>query len=104
MIQHKINFELLAWETPFNGIRHKIYKDDNKIVRLVEYSKEMPSHWCKTGHYGMILDGEFEVEFEDKKIQFKKGDGVFIPSGEEYKHRAKVLTDFVSAIFIENNE
>ena len=61
----------------------------------------MPPHWCEKGHYGYILHGKFEIEYQNKKIIYQAGDGVFIPEGEKHKHRAKVLSEFVRAIFVE---
>ena len=102
MLQYKVNFNDLHWEEPFEGVKCKIFKHGDKLLRLVVYSKEMPLHWCEKGHYGYILDGKFEIEYKNEKIVYQTGDGVFIPDGKEHKHRAKVLSEFVKAIFIEN--
>ncbi len=102
MLQYKINFDEIEWEKPFEGVKCKIYKQGDKQLRLVEYSKGMPPHWCEKGHYGYILDGKFEIEYQNEKIIYQAGDGVFIPDGEKHKHRAKVLSDFVKVIFVEN--
>ena len=102
MLQHKIRFDDIEWESPIEGVRYKKYIYNNKQVRLVEYSKEMPPHWCEKGHYGMILEGEMEIEYPDEKIIYGKGDGVFIPVGAEHKHRGRVLTESVKVIFVED--
>ena len=102
MLRYKFNFDKLEWETPIEGVRSKIYKYGNKQLRLVEYSKEMPLHWCEKGHYGYILEGEFEIEYRKETLVYKAGDGVFIPEGEEHKHKARVLSEVVKAIFVEN--
>ena len=101
MLQYKIKFDDIEWESPVEGVRYKKYIHENKQVRLVEYSKEMPPHWCEKGHYGMILEGEMEIEYQNEKIIYGKGDGVFIPDGTEHKHRGRVLTEFVKVIFVE---
>ena len=102
MLQYQVNFDKLDWEEPLEGIKCKIYKYEDKQLRLIVYSKEMPLHWCEKGHYGYILDGKFEIELPNKKVIYQTGDGVFIPEGKEHRHRAKVLTEFVKVIFIEN--
>jgi len=102
MLQYKIEFDQLQTFEPMKGIQCKIYKHNNKQIRLVKYSKEMPLHWCNKGHYGYILEGEFEIEYLNKKIVYKTGDGVFIPDGEAHKHQAKVISDFVKVIFVED--
>lgn len=102
MLQYKINFEDLNWENPIKGVKSKTYKYEGKQLRLVVYTKEMPPHWCEKGHYGLILEGEFEIEFENETQIFRKGDGVFIPDGEQHKHKAKVLSESVKVIFVED--
>ena len=102
MLQYQVMFDRLPWEEPMVGVRHKIYKHGDRQLRLVEYSRNMPLHWCEKGHYGYILEGKFEIEYQNEKIIFQTGDGVFIPEGEEHKHRAKVLSEFVKVIFIED--
>ena len=102
MLQYKIDFDELDWEEPFEGVKCKIFKHSGKQLRFVVYSKEMPLHWCETGHYGYILDGTFEIEYQNEKVVYQTGDGVFIPDGKEHRHRAKVLSKYVKAIFVEN--
>ena len=102
MLQHKVNFDDIEWESPIEGVKYKKYKYNNKQMRLIEYTHEMPPHWCETGHYGLILEGEMEIEYPDEKIIYKKGDGVFIPDGAEHKHRGRVITESVKVIFIED--
>ena len=102
MIQYKTEFNNIEWQSPLQGVRHKVFIQKDKQIRLVEYTKDMPLHWCENGHYGMILEGKFEIEFENETIVYNKGDGVFIPNGKEHKHRAKVLSDVVKVIFVED--
>ncbi len=102
MLQYKVNFGDLNWEEPIEGVQCKIFKHGDKQLRLVVYSKKMPPHWCAKNHYGYILDGEFEIEYQNEKIVYRTGDGIFIPDGEEHRHKAKVLSDLVKIIFVEN--
>jgi quercetin dioxygenase-like cupin family protein len=102
MLQHKINFDNIEWEHPIKGVKYKKYIHNNKQMRLIKYTKEMPPHWCETGHYGLILEGKMEIEYPNEKIIYKKGDGVFIPDGAEHKHRGRVITESVKVIFIED--
>ena len=102
MIQYKVHFDDLAWERPMEGIRCKSYKDSHRQLRLVVYTREMAPHWCEKGHYGIILDGQFEIEYLDTQVIYQTGDGVFIPPGKEHKHKAKVLSEYVRALFVED--
>lgn len=101
MNRYKIVFADVEWDSPIPGVRHKVATVDDLKLRLVEYSPEMAPHWCTVGHVGQILTGTFEIEFNDGTQVFDAGDGVMIPSGEEHRHRAKVLSDVVRAIFVE---
>ncbi len=102
MLQYLTKFEELDWVEPIEGVKQKIYKYNGKQLRLVIYTKEMPPHWCENGHYGIILEGEFEIEFQNETQIYKSGDGVFIPPGEEHKHRARVLSKSVKVLFVED--
>jgi quercetin dioxygenase-like cupin family protein len=85
-----------------DGVRHKLFSFNDKYLRLVEYSSEMEPHWCERGHIGYILDGRFQIEFNDGVRIFNSGDGIVIPDGPDHKHKAKVLSDVVRAVFIED--
>ncbi len=103
MEQYKIDFESMAWESPAVGVRFKAYEQGGKRLRLVEFSKEfVEPDWCTNGHIGLILEGKMEIDFDGNVIIFKAGDGVFIPAGEEYKHKGRVLTGKVKAILVED--
>ena len=102
MGDYRIEFESICWERVMDGVRQKAVSEHGKRVRLVEYSKPMLPHWCEKGHYGYILQGRFEIEFEDGIRIFEKGDGVFIPEGKKYRHRARVLSNIVTVVFAED--
>ena len=102
MLQYHVKFKNLEWQAPIEGVRCKVYKHGDKQLRLVEYSKEMPLHWCEKGHYGYILEGEFEIEYRNERLVYQAGDGVFIPEGENNRHKARVLSEVVKVIFVEN--
>ena len=103
MERYKINFETMQWESPAEGIRFKAYEQDGRKLRLVEFAKDfVEPDWCTKGHIGYILEGQMEIDFDGKVIVFGPGDGVFIPAGEEHKHKGRVLTDVVKVILVED--
>ncbi len=103
MEQYRIDFESMEWESPAVGVRFKVYEQNGKKLRLVEFAKEfVEPDWCTKGHIGYILEGEMEIDFDGKKEVFGPGDGVFIQAGEKHKHKARVLTDTVKAILVED--
>lgn len=102
MERYKIDFESMAWEEPAAGVRFKAYEQGGRKLRLVEFGKEfIEQDWCTKGHIGYILEGQIEIDFDGKVIIFGPGDGVFIPAGEEHKHKGRVLTDIAKVILVE---
>jgi len=103
MVPYKIDFDSIPWETPAAGVRAKILKKDGKQLRLVEFTREfVEPDLCRKGHFGYVLEGELEIDFDGKRVLFAQGDGVFIPPGEAHKHMAKVKTDVVRLILVED--
>ena len=103
MEQYKIDFESMEWESPAVGVRFKAYEQNCRKLRLVEFSKEfVEPDWCEHGHIGYILEGQMEIDFNGKKDVFSPGDGLFIPAGQEHKHKARVITDKVKVIAVED--
>jgi mannose-6-phosphate isomerase-like protein (cupin superfamily) len=102
MTQYKVNFRSMPWTQTTNGVRQKIFKFDDRQLRLVEYSKLMPPHWCERGHVGYMLEGKMEVRFENEIQTYSAGDGVYLPAGPEHKHCARILTDTAIFVFVED--
>ena len=42
-----------------------------------------------------------EIEYENSKIIYKPGDGIFIPDGPDHKHQGRQLSEKVLVFFIE---
>ena len=101
-MRYKIDFSSLKPEIPFPGIEH-VYKDQKDIrMRVAEYRRSMEPHWCEKGHYGIMLEGTWDIEFPGETvIRFEKGDGVFLPPGKKHRHRARVVSKKVKVFFVE---
>lgn len=100
-VQYKVAFNELEWESPIEGVRHKCTEQDGLRLRLVEYSRQMPDHWCEEGHYGYIIEGRMEIEYENARVVYGPRDGVFIPDGPDHRHRGRALSDRVLVFFVE---
>jgi quercetin dioxygenase-like cupin family protein len=83
------------------GVRHKFVDQNNLRLRLVEYSSGMPPHWCEKGHYGYVIEGQMEIEYESGSVKYEPGDGIFIPDGPDHRHRGRALTGKVLVFFVE---
>lgn len=100
-IDYKVDFERIAWESPMAGVRHKYVDQAGQRIRLVEYSRDMPAHWCEKGHCGYLIGGEMEIEYADTTVTYHPGDGIFIPDGPEHKHKGRVLSEKALVFLIE---
>ena len=102
MEKYRIDFETVPWETTAVGVRFKAHEQEGRKLRLAEFTKEfVEADWCTKGHIGYVLEGRTEIDFDGKVIVFGPGDGLFIPTGEKHKHKAKVLTDTIKIILVE---
>ncbi len=104
MVSYKVDFQELEWISLMKGVREKSIRQNGKTIRLVEYTKEMEIHWCERGHYGCVQAGSIKMEFEKETYIYIPGDYIFIPGGDEHKHRATPLTDKVKIMYIENSD
>ena len=104
MMHYRIDFESLEWEVPFEGVRHKQMDQNGTRLRLVEYAREMPPHWCERGHAGMLLEGVMEIEYDSGIVRYEHGDALYMPSGEAHRHRAVVVTEKAVCFFIEQGQ
>jgi hypothetical protein len=101
-MKYRCDFETVQWTFPMDGVRHKVFPFEGRRLRLVEYSSDFEPHWCERGHAGQILEGRFQIEFDDGTEIFNAGDGISIPDGPEHRHRATVLSGIVRALFVED--
>jgi quercetin dioxygenase-like cupin family protein len=102
MSTYKVDFAKLSWEAPMTGLRFKALRQEGRQLRLVEYTPEMEPHWCEKGHVGYLLEGRFEIAFDEETVVYEPGDGVFIPPGRKHRHMGKALTEVVRAVFVED--
>ena len=103
MEECRIDFDSLPWESPVQGSRFKAFQRGDSKLRLVELTRDfVEPDWCRKGHIGYVLEGEMDVDFHGNVVRFSTGDGLFIPEGEENRHKATVVTDVVSLILVED--
>ncbi len=101
--QYLVDFKSMQWETQAAGVKFKAYQNGGKKLRLVEFTKEfVEPDWCRKGHIGYVLEGQMEIDFNRKMVIFGPGDGLFIPAGEQHQHKARILTDVLKVILIED--
>jgi len=81
----------MNWKSPASGVRQKVFLQGDQKIRLVEFSDGFEEKdWCTNGHAGYVLEGKLSVAFGGRVIDFKAGDGLFVPEGEAHKHKAMI--------------
>jgi len=103
MTQNKIEFENIKLETPKTGVEQKIFLKAGQRIRLVRFFDDfIEENWCAKGHIGYVTDGEMTIEFKGEKINYKKGDGLWIEHGDNNKHKVTIEKGkFVELILFE---
>jgi hypothetical protein len=100
-VQYKVDFDKFEWESPIEGVRHKYINRNDSRMGPVEYAREMPLRWCENGHYGYLIEGQMEIEYENSKIVYGPADGIIIPDGPAHRYRGRVLSEKVLVSFLE---
>ena len=104
-MNYKIQFDNLEWIEPKKGMRYKLFAKNGEQVRLIEIEGEFEHpDWCLKGHIGFMIEGEMDIEFENSTESYKVGDVLFIPDGEEHKHKPKAKTSRVKFVSVEKVE
>jgi len=84
-----VEFDKMLWNEPAKGMRTKAFVSGKQQLILLEFSDGfIEPDWCQKGHAGYVLEGEFSIDYNGIIERYKKGDIIFIPSGEESKHKA----------------
>jgi quercetin dioxygenase-like cupin family protein len=103
MQKGKVDFADIEWNSPAPHMRHKVFTDGKRKLRLVEFSRGfVEPDWCTKGHIGYLLEGELDLHYEDQVVHFRAGDGAFIPAGDDHKHKASVVSDIVRLVLVED--
>ena len=103
MSHYRVDFSTIEWQSPVPGVRFKPFVQGNRRMRLVEYTSDfVEPDWCAKGHIGYVIEGRFEIDFNGRGVQYAPGDGIFIPPGEEHKHKARILSDRAKVFLVED--
>jgi len=99
----KLAFAALDWVSSAPGARFKAIERDDKRIRLLEFAREfVEADWCRKGHIGVLLSGELEIDFGGRAMRYEPGDGLYIPPGEDGKHKARALSDTALLFLVED--
>ena len=100
-----VRFDAMEWMSPAEHVRQKAQTLAGQQIRVVEFSRGMQHpEWCLRGHWGYVLEGTLELEFNGGTIQLGPGDGMIVPPGETYRHRPNPVSDQVLMVLCETLE
>ena len=103
--KHKVTFDELDWIDAGDSMKFKRYQQGDQQIRLVQWGRDMKHEdWCIKGHYAFVIDGKAEIAFAGQTETYETGDAMFIPDGEDFRHRPKVLTDTFTFFSVEMND
>ncbi|UCE38309.1 MAG: cupin domain-containing protein [Thermoplasmata archaeon] len=76
-------------DIPIEGLRAHLFQGGNRQILFMSFENdiEIPVH-SHEAQWGVILDGELELNINGVKNNYSKGDTYFIPKG--VKHSAKI--------------
>jgi hypothetical protein len=99
----KVDFEAMDWQDGRPGVRHKVYQEGSRLIRLVELNTtDGDPGWCESGHIGMVLAGRLEIDFDGRILAFAAGDGLFIPPGAASRHRGTNIEPGTRLLMVED--
>jgi quercetin dioxygenase-like cupin family protein len=88
-MSYLVEFDKISWNETSNGMRTKTFINENQQIRLVEFSEGfIEKEWCQNGHVAYVIKGEFSIDYSGIIERYKVGDVIFIPKGEQAKHKA----------------
>ena len=101
-MNERVDFSSIDWTSPAVGVREKAVEVGPLRYRIVEFTPEfVEDGWCARGHIGFMIEGELEIAFADHTIGLRRGDGLFIPGGEESKHKATATTEVARVLLVD---
>ena len=104
--QTHIEFSAMPWDCPRQGHQQKVILREKQKLRLLRFSDDfVEEHWCTNGHIGFVVDGEMTIDFNGSSSHYKKGDALWIESGEAEKHKVLIAKGkFVELILFEESD
>ncbi|MDT7777950.1 MAG: hypothetical protein QOC99_462 [Acidobacteriota bacterium] len=96
----RIDFETLTWTQAAEGLRYKSAESEGRRVRLLEFAAGyLEAEPCLKSHAGYVIEGELEIEFNDRTERFGPGDALVINSEP---HSAKARAGRVLLFLVED--
>ena len=103
MTHAAIRFDAVEWESTGERSRQKRIVVGNSVVRLLQLDAGFHEpDWCLNAHVGFVVSGSLRIQFSDRNERISVGEGLAIPGGEAWRHRAIVDDDGVMLFLVES--
>lgn len=99
-MEYKIDFKYLPCDLPYKGIIEKSLETSLMKVRKARFLFNNITGFCERPHFGLVINGSVEIEFQDRSIVFNKADAIAIPGGMKHKHRL-IKTEYAELFLLE---
>ena len=105
MSELRIAFDAMPWQEIRDGVRHKVYCEGTRQLRLVEFGQcQGEEWWGEHGHIGYVLAGSLDINFDGTVKSFIAGDGLFIPPGTATRHRGMNIAPGTRLLMVEDTQ
>jgi hypothetical protein len=84
------------WEDDVPGIRARETMVDARRWAIVAYDPgARREEWCRDGHWGLVLDGAVEYEFDDggERLGASEGEAFFLTAGRGHRPQPRLRRD-----------
>lgn len=96
-----VQFEQMAWTSIGSGAREKATVLGHRRLRLLELTEDFREEdWCRAAHWGILLEGEMELELPHEQVRLQAGDGLALPNDSGHRHKASVPSGGRARLFL----
>ncbi len=86
-----VRFRDRPWEEAAQGARQKVERVEHRRLRLLELTDGFTEEgWCRSAHWGIVMEGRLDLQLPDGTITLEAGDGLALPMDPHHRHRAHV--------------
>ena len=73
------------------GMRSQTFTQNGSRMRMLEIDESyVEPDWCRKAHFGIVLDGLLEIDFEGRVERYQSGEGFSIGTDDGHKGRSLV--------------
>lgn len=96
-------FNLPEADLPFVGVKAYLSQGPDHQIIFMEFTRDvtLPEH-SHASQWGIVLEGEIELDIGGVKKVYRKGDRYFIPEG--VKHSGKIFAGYADMTYFDQKD